>query len=57
MSMKKQINMQNPLILSAAAVLFTLLVRFVNVQLIGPQESKVGLAALNGTFAKLIGVH
>ena len=55
--MNKKSNSQTPVILTAAAVLFTLLVRFVNVQAIGPQESKVGFAALNGAFAKLIGVH
>ena len=38
-------------ITSLAAVLFTLLVKTVDVQAIGPEGSSVGFAALNGAFA------
>ena len=38
-------------------VLWTLLVRLVDVQVIGAQESSVGLAVLNGCVHKLIGVN
>ncbi len=38
-------------------VLWTLLVRLVDVQVIGAQESSVGLAVLNGFVHKLIGVN
>ena len=40
-----------------AFVLWTLLVCFVDVQTIGPQESSVGLATLNGYVHDLIGVN
>lgn len=43
--------------LLAAFVLWTLLIRFVDVQAIGPRESTVGLAAVNGSFHRLTGVH
>ena len=39
------------LITSLAALLFTLLVKIVDVQAIGPEGSSVGFAALNGAFA------
>jgi undecaprenyl-diphosphatase len=38
-------------------VLFTLLVTFVDVKPIGPQQSEVGLAAVNCFVFKLFGVH
>ena len=38
-------------------VLWTVLVRFVDVQAIGPQESSVGFAALNGYVHNLTGVN
>ena len=38
-------------------MLWTLLVRFINVQAIGPQGSKVGFASVNGFFYALIGVN
>jgi len=36
-------------------VVFTLLVKYVDVKAIGPLESKVGLATINGAFASYIG--
>lgn len=40
-----------------AFILWTLLVRFVDVQPIGPLESTVGLASINGAFHQFTGVH
>ena len=40
-----------------AFVLWTVLVRFVDVQVIGPRESRVGFATLNGYVHNLIGVN
>ena len=41
----------------AAFMLWTAVIRLVDVQAIGPQGSAVGLAALNGLFHDLTGVH
>lgn len=38
-------------------IVFTLLLRFVDVQAIGPQGSSVGFASINGFVHKLTGVH
>ncbi|MBQ7321405.1 MAG: phosphoesterase PA-phosphatase [Clostridia bacterium] len=46
-----------PPILLAAFVLWTVLVRLVDVQPIGPQETAVGFATLNGYVHELTGVH
>lgn len=43
--------------LLAAFAAWTALVRFVDVQPIGPVDSTVGFAALNGWFHRLTGVH
>ncbi|MBE5783125.1 MAG: phosphatase PAP2 family protein [Clostridiales bacterium] len=43
--------------LLAAFVLWTAVVRFVDVEPIGPWGSKVGLATMNGFFHHLTGVH
>ena len=43
--------------LLGAFILWTLAVRFVNVASIGPIGSSVGLAAINGWFHSLTGVH
>ena len=43
--------------LLVAFVLWTVLVRVVDVQAIGPEGSRVGFAALNGAFHGLTGVH
>ena len=45
------------LFLLGTLVLWTLLVRFVDVRAIGPEGSLVGFAALNGWFHSLTGVH
>lgn len=45
------------LILLSAFVLWTLLVWFVDVRQIGPRESVVGFASVNGLFHHLTGVH
>lgn len=45
------------LCLLSAFALWTVLVRFVDVQAIGPDGSPVGFAALNGWFHTLTGVH
>ena len=42
---------------SAVFIVWTLLVRFVDVQAIGPRGSSVGFATLNGYLHNLIGVH
>ena len=46
-----------PGILLSAFVVWTILVRTVDVQPIGPMQSAVGLAAMNGWFHALTGVH
>ncbi|MDD5934661.1 MAG: phosphatase PAP2 family protein [Clostridiales bacterium] len=38
-------------------VLYTLAVMFIDVQLIGPNDSSVGFATINGAFHDLTGVH
>ena len=43
--------------LLAAFVLWTVLVRFVDVRAIGPQGSSVGFAAMNGSVHTLLGVN
>ena len=45
------------MILLAAFILWTLLIMTVDVQAIGPRETKVGFAALNGWFHRLTGDH
>ena len=45
------------LFLLGSFVLWTLLVRFVDVRAIGPEGSLVGFSALNGWFHSLTGVH
>ncbi len=44
-------------IIFIAFIIWTILVRFVDIQSIGPQESNVGFATLNAYFHKLTGVH
>ena len=41
----------------AAFALWTVLVRLVDVQPIGPEGSRIGFAAMNGAFHDLTGVH
>ena len=38
-------------------VLWTMLIRFVDVKTIGPQESAIGFATINGFFHKLTGIN
>ena len=53
--MKKRICIS--LSLLVMFVLWTLLLGFVDLQPIGPQNSSVGFAALNGAFHRITGVH
>lgn len=41
----------------AVFLLWTIAVRYIDVQAIGPNGSSVGLGAINGSFHKLTGVH
>ena len=41
----------------AAFAVWTVMLRYADVQAIGPQESEVGFAAVNGWFHSLTGVH
>ena len=53
----KKKNLLFGLCLLVAFVLWTLLVRFVDVQAIGPQDSVVGFATLNGFVHNLTGAN
>ena len=55
--MKRKISLYLAICSLFAFVLWTFLVRFINVQAIGPQGSKVGFASVNGFFYALIGVN
>ena len=57
MKRKNKKDLYFGLALSAAFVLWTLLVTYVDVQAIGPGGSSVGFAKLNGFFHRLTGVH
>ena len=57
MKKKTQTSFLTSLALLAAFGLWTLAVSRVDVQPIGPEGSRVGLAALNGAFHRLTGVH
>ena len=48
---------QISLIAWIAAILYTLLVKFVDVRPIGPEGSEVGFALINGLWRDLVGVH
>ena len=50
-------NWALPLSLLLAFAVWTMLVRFVDVQAIGPEDSFVGFASLNGAFHRLTGLH
>ena len=41
----------------AAFILWTVLVCLIDVQAIGPQDSRIGMATVNGWFQRLTGVH
>jgi len=55
--MKKQKGIFCAIGVLATFALWTVLVRWVDVQPIGPQGSEVGFAAVNGVFHDLTGVH
>ncbi|MGN1479206.1 MAG: phosphatase PAP2 family protein [Acutalibacteraceae bacterium] len=57
MKKKFQKNLCAALVLLALFALWTVTVRYVDVQAIGPDGSDVGFADLNGFFHKLTGVH
>ena len=57
MEKDKKRSFRRAICLLAAFVLWTVVVCFVDVQPIGPHRSRVGLAALNGRFYALTGVH
>lgn len=57
MNRKSKIGFISAISLLAAFALWTLLVRYVDVRMIGPQESWVGLATINAEFHNLTGVH
>ena len=44
-------------ILFIVFMLWTIAIQYVDVQMIGPENSAVGFATLNGWFHKLTGVH
>lgn len=57
MKKRNQRNVWITVGLFAAFVLWTVLIMFVNVQLIGPEGSEVGFASLNGFVHELLGEH
>ncbi len=57
MKQQKKISLYAGIGLMAAFVIWTLLVRFVDVQSIGPEGSSVGFAAINAWVHELTGVH
>ena len=54
--MKKK-NLIISVILTLASIIYTLLVKYVDVRTIGPNNSSVGFSHLNGFFRNLIGDH
>ena len=55
--MKKNQNVLAGILLLVGVAVWTFLIQEVDVQPIGPNESTVGFAALNGWFHQLTGVH
>ena len=55
--MKRKDTMTEGLALLAAFILWTTLIRTVDVRAIGPEGTKVGFAVLNGWFHQMTGVH
>ena len=53
--MKNKKNLIICLIMVIISVIYTILVKFVDVKPIGPENSKVGFSAINGFFHKLLG--
>ena len=56
-AMKEAKGLMTGSALLAAFALWTVLIRCVDVRAIGPRETSVGFAALNGWFHRLTGVH
>ena len=54
--MKKK-NIIVSIVMSVICVVYTLLVKYVDVKPIGPNNSEVGFASMNGLFKNLIGHH
>lgn len=58
--MKNQLKLQDKrstaVLFTALSMIYTLMVKFINVDAIGPQESSVGFAFINGPVAKALGV-
>ena len=50
-------RMKRSLILSAAFLLYTIVIKTADVRAIGPEESSVGFGLLNGAVAKALGYH
>ena len=50
---KKQIKL--PIILTTVAFIYTLMVKFIDVKSIGPNDSKVGFASINEAFKNIVG--
>lgn len=57
MRKQRQRDLRIGVCLSAAFVLWTLLVSFVDVAAIGPKNSQIGFSAMNGFIHRMIGVH
>ena len=54
-NLRKNIIISSSLILSA--IILTILIKFIDIQAIGPNDSSVGFATINKFFADLIGVN
>ena len=50
-------RMKRSLILSAAFLLYTIVIKTADVRAIGPEGSSVGFGLLNGAIAKALGYH
>lgn len=57
MRQKHKCNMMVTALLTLASIAFTVIVKAVDVQPIGPEQSRVGLAALNRFMSDLLGVN
>ena len=51
----KRKNIIISIILTIAAIVYTFLVKTIDVKAIGPNKSKVGFAKLNGAFSNIVG--
>ena len=55
--MNKKKNIIMCVILAVVAIIYTLLVKYVDVQAIGPNGSSVGFASINKAVSNILGVH